>query len=310
MKRLHYPKLSMLWKQHKQSKYLLMMLLPVLAWYGVFQYGPMYGIQLAFKDFRIMDGIWNSPWVGWKHFQFMFSNSPHFVTVFKNTIIISALHIIFGFPAPIILALIFNELRSSVFKKITQTISYLPHFLSWIIMGGLLSAMLSPNSGIVNYIIQLFGYEPIYFLGDKSTFRLTLVVSALWKEVGWATIIYLAALAGVDQEQYEAAYIDGAGRWKQTLHVTIPGIMPVIAIMFILRIAGIMDAGFDQILNLYSPLVYEVSDIIDTYVYRVGLNGMEYSFNTAVGLFKNVIALVLVLGTNYLIKRSGQEGIV
>lgn len=299
-----------IWKSHVKHKYLLFMFFPVLIWYGIFAYGPMYGVQLAFKDFRIMEGIWHSPWVGLKHFEFMFQSSPHFATVFKNTIVISLLQIAFGFPAPIILALVFNELRFHVFKKVAQSISYLPHFLSWVVMGGLIAAMLSPLTGIVNYVIQFFGVDPIYFLADKAWFRPTLIISSLWKEVGWSTIIFMAALAGIDQEQYEAAIVDGAGRWKQTVHITLPGIMPVIAIMFILRIAGIMDAGFDQILNLYNPLVYEVADIIDTYVYRMGIVGLQYSFNTAVGLFKNIIALILVVGANYLVKKMGQEGIV
>lgn len=296
-------------RQYIRNKYLLLMLLPVLLWYAIFHYAPLYGIQLAFKDFRVMEGIWGSPWVGMKHFLFMFTASPDFPIIMKNTIIISLLHIIFGFPAPIILALIFNEIRSLVFKRVAQTISYLPHFLSWVIMGGLVIMILSPSTGIVNYIIQWFGFDPIFFLADKDWFRPTLVISAIWKEIGWGSIIYLAALASIDTGLYEAAKIDGAGRWKQTLHITLPSIMNVIAILFILRMGGILNGGFDQILNLYNPAVYEVSDIIDTYVYRIGVSKLNYSFATAVGLFKNLIALALVLLTNYLIKKSGQEGL-
>ncbi|MDF2671341.1 MAG: protein lplB, partial [Paenibacillus sp.] len=228
----------------------------------------------------------------------------------RNTIVISFYHIIFGFPAPIVLALIFNEIRISAFKKIAQTVSYLPHFLSWVVLAGILVTILSPTTGVVNQLFTLFGLDPIYFLGDSSYFRFSLIMSAIWKEVGWGTIIYLAALASVDPHLYEAAVVDGAGRWKQTLHITLPQIIPVIAIMFIFRIGGILDAGFDQILNLYHPAVYGVADILDTYVYRVGLGGMQYGFSTAVGVFKNVIAFALVLGTNYLVKKSGQEGLL
>lgn len=296
-------------RQYMKHKYLLFMLAPVILWYAVFQYAPLYGIQLAFKNFRVMEGIWGSPWVGVKHFEFMFTASPNFPIIMRNTVIISLLHILFGFPAPIILALIFNELRSVIFKRVTQTISYLPHFLSWIVMGGMVIMLLSPTTGIVNYIIQLFGFDPIYFLADPSWFRPTLVISAIWKEIGWGTIIFLAALTSVDPDLYEASRIDGASRWKQTIYITLPSIMHVIAILFVLRMGGILNAGFDQILNLYNPAVYEVADIIDTYVYRIGISGMDYSFATAVGLFKNIIALALVLLTNYVVKRSGQEGL-
>lgn len=297
-------------KRYASHKYLLLMLLPAMVYYALFHYGPLYGVQLAFKDFKPLEGVWGSPWVGFKHFEYMFTASSDFGTILRNTLTISLLQILFGFPAPIILALLFNELRSLVFKRVTQTISYLPHFLSWVVMGGLVITLLSPNTGVVNYVVQLLGYDPIHFLGDKIWFVVTLVVSAIWKEVGWGTIIFLAALTSIDQEQYEAARIDGAGRWKQTLHITLPGLLPVIAILFILRIGSVMDAGFDQIFNLYNPRVYSVADIIDTYVYRVGLTGGQYGFSTAVGLFKNVVALVLVLGTNYAIKKAGQEGLV
>ncbi|MFD2117212.1 ABC transporter permease [Paenibacillus yanchengensis] len=298
------------WQQYRKHKYLLLLLLPAIVWYAIFHYGPLYGVQLAFKDFKIMEGITGSPWVGWKHFEYMFTASKDFPIILKNTVILSFYHIIFGFPAPIVLALLFNEIRSSVFKRISQTISYLPHFLSWVILGSLLITILSPQSGVVNELIKLLGFDPVFFLGDKEWFRFTLIASGIWKEVGWGTIIYLAALAAVDPHLYESAVIDGASRWKQTIYITIPQIMPAIAIMFILRIGNILDAGFDQVLNLYHPSVYEVADIIDTYVFRVGLTQMQYSFTTAVGLFKNIIAFSLVMLTNYVVKKSGQEGLV
>ncbi|MGI2294976.1 ABC transporter permease [Paenibacillus sp. GXUN7292] len=297
------------WKRYKKHKYLFILLLPALIWYTVFQYAPLYGVQLAFKDFRVLEGINGSPWVGFKHFEVMFTSTSQFWRVFRNTVVISLYHIIFGFPAAIVLALIFNEIRGKVFKRVTQSISYLPHFLSWVILAGLFGTILSPSTGIVNYVLTLFGLDTIYFLGDPAYFRFTLVVTSIWKEVGWGTIIYLAALASINPSLYEAASIDGAGRWKQTLHITLPSILPVVCIMFIFQISGILDAGFDQILNLYHPAVYEVADILDTYVFRVGLSQMQYSLTTAVGLFKNVIALSLVLGTDYLIKKAGQEGL-
>lgn len=298
------------WREYRKCKYLFWMLAPVLVWYAIFAYGPLYGIQLAFKDYRILDGIAGSPWAGLKHFEYMFNGSPDFLRVLRNTVVLSAYHIVFGFPAPIVFALLLNEIRLHAFKRILQTLSYLPHFLSWVILSGILFTILSPSQGVVNHVLQTVGLDPIYFLGDPRYFPFSLVVSGIWKEVGWGAIIYLAALTSIDPQQYEAAVIDGAGRWKQMIHITLPGLLPVIAIMFILRIGGILDAGFDQVLNLYTPSVYSVSDIIDTYVYRLGLTQMQFSLTAAVGLFKNVIAFALVLLTNYLVKRAGQESLM
>ncbi len=297
------------WRDYKKNKHLLLLLVPALVWYAIFAYGPMYGIQLAFKDFYIREGIWNSPWVGLKHFEYLFTASPHFWMIMKNTIIISFYHIVFGFPAPIILALLFNEIRFSFFKKIAQSISYLPHFLSWIVIGGIMLTLLSPSTGVVNYILELVGIDPVYFLGSDKYFRFTLVISAIWKEIGWGTIIYLATIASIDSQMYEAAVIDGANRWKQTLYITIPSMLPVISILLILRAGGVLDAGFDQILTLYSPAVYGTADILDTYVYRIGLEEFQFSLTTAVGLFKNVVGLMLVLTTNIIVKKMGQEGL-
>ncbi|RRJ64553.1 sugar ABC transporter permease [Paenibacillus oralis] len=302
-------KFSETWKGYKKCRYLFLLLTPVLLWYVVFAYGPLYGIQLAFKDFKMIDGVWSSPWVGVKHFEFLFFQSPDFFKILRNTIIISFYHIIFGFPAPIVLALLINEIRLPKFKKITQSLTYLPHFFSWVILSGILITLLSPSTGVVNYLIQLAGLEPIYFVGDPNYFRFTLVTSGIWKEVGWGTIIYLAALAGISPDLYEAAVMDGANRWKQTLHITLPSILPVIVLLFILRLGSVLDAGFDQVLNLYSPATYEVADILDTYVYRVGLQNFQFSLTTAVGLFKNVVAFCLVLFTNFISKKLGQEGL-
>ncbi|WP_240941388.1 ABC transporter permease subunit [Paenibacillus sp. HB172176] len=298
------------WIRYKKHKYFYLMLVPLVAYYVIFEYGPLYGVQIAFKDYMLRQGIWGSSWVGWKHFEYMFTLSPDFYNILKNTVVISLYHIIFGFPAPIVLALLLNELRLEMFKRISQTISYLPHFLSWVVLGGLLMTILSPTTGAVNLVLGWFGIEPIYFLGDPRYFRFTLVISAIWKEIGWGTIIYLAALASVDQHLYEAAKMDGANRWKQTIHITLPSITYVIAILFIFKTGSILSAGFDQIFNLYNPAVYSVADTLDTYVYRVGLMQLQYSFTTAVGLFKNIIAFSMVMLTNYIVKKMGQEGIL
>jgi len=298
------------WREYRKSKYLFIMLVPTLIWYAVFHYGPLYGIQLAFKDFSPMKGIWASAWVGWEHFNFLFFQSPDFMRIFRNTVIISLYNLVFGFPAPIILALLLNEIRFGMFKKIAQSISYIPHFFSWVVLAGIVTVMLSPSAGPVNYILSLFGAEPIYFLADSNYFRPTLVITGIWKEIGWGTIIYLAALAGVDPSLYEAAKMDGANRFRQIWNITIPSILPVITIMFILQLGGILNAGFDQIFNLYNPAVYDVADIIDTYVYRAGILGAQFGLTTAVGLFKNIIGITLVLTTNYIVKKLGQEGVL
>lgn len=298
------------WQRYKKHKYFYLMLVPLIAYYLIFEYGPLYGIQIAFKDYMLRQGVWGSQWVGWKHFHYMFTLSPDFYKILRNTVVISLYHITFGFPAPIILALLFNELRLEIFKRISQIISYLPHFLSWVVLGGMLITILSPTTGTVNIVLGWFGIDPIYFLGDPQYFRFTLVISSIWKEIGWGTIIYLAALAGIDPYLYEAAKIDGASRWKQTIHITLPSIMYVIAILFIFKTGSILSAGFDQIFNLYNPAVYSVADILDTYVYRVGLTQLQYSFTTAVGLFKNLVAFSMVMLTNYIVKKMGQEGIL
>lgn len=287
------------------------LVIPGMLYFLVFHYGPMYGVIIAFKQvapFDGLSGIFSSEWVGLKHFH-NFAASYYFWDIMGNTLAISLYRIVFGFPAPIVLALLINEVRHGAFKRVVQTISYLPHFLSMVIVAGLLTAMLSVDDGFVKGVLQQLGIEPIPFLTDPAYFRSVLVLSGIWKEVGWSTIIYLAAIAGVDQQLYEAARVDGAGRIKQIWHITLPGISHIAVILLILSIGHIMDAGFEQVFLLYSPPVYGVADIIDTYVYRKGLIEVNYSFAAAVGLFKSVIAFILVVGTNYLAKKFGQEGI-
>lgn len=288
---------SKIWK----DKPIYLILLPGIIYFIVFHYIPMYGAIIAFKDFKAALGIFGSKWVGLKNF-IDFFNHPSFGLVLTNTLIISFYKIICGFPAPIILALLLNEVRQEAYKRTIQTISYLPHFLSWVVIGGLAAKMLSPSSGAVNMVIKSLGFEPIYFMAEPSYFRTILVLSDIWKEIGWGSIIYLAALSGVDPQLYEAAIVDGASKWKQLWSITIPSIAPTIVIMFILRVGGVMNAGFEQIFMMYSPNVYAVSDIIDTFVYRIGLESVKYSLATAIGLFKSVIGFLLILITNRLSK--------
>ena len=268
----------------------------------------MYGVVMAFKDFRVLKGILHSPWVGFDNFEKLF-NTPWFSRILKNTLIISALRILFGFPAPIILALLLNEIRHQRYKKIVQSVSYLPHFLSWVILGGIFRQLLSPSYGAVNAVLNAFGIKSIYFLAEAAYFRGILIITGLWKDVGWSSILYLAAISSIDAEQYESAHLDGANRFQQAIHITVPSIMHVITILFILNLGGILDAGFDQIFNLYNPRVYVVADIIDTYVYRVGIIGFQYSFSVAVGLFKNVIGFALIISANLITRKFSEYGL-
>jgi len=278
------------------------MLVPVITFFVVFNIMPIYGIQLAFKDYNIIRGIQNSPWVGMKHFRTLFTNY-FFTRILVNTVTISLLRLITSIPAAIVFALLLNEIRVLKFKKITQTISYLPHFISWVVAGGMFILLLSPQYGAVNTVIRFFGGEGIYFLGDSDYFVGTLIVTGIWKSVGWESIIYLAALSGVDPEQYESASIDGANRFHKVVYISLPALVPTIVLLTTLSLGSILSAGFEQIFNMYNPAVYRVADIIDTYVYRQGLVQGEYSFSTAVGLFKSVTAFFLVMGANWFSRR-------
>lgn len=295
----------------KKNRLYYALILPGIVYFLVFHYTPMYGLIIAFKDvapFDGLSGIFSAEWVGLKHFR-NFLDSYYFWDIMGNTLLISLYRLLFGFPAPIILALLLNEVGGLAFKRTVQTISYLPHFLSMVVVAGLVTTLLKTDGGFVNDILQYMGFHPISFLSSSDYFRPVLVISGIWKEVGWGMIIYLAAIAGIDTQQYEAARVDGAGRLRQMWHITLPGMRHIIVILFILSIGGIMDAGFEQIFLLYSPPVYDVADILDTYVYRKGLVDVQYSFAAAVGLFKSVIAVVLILSANYLAKKFDQEGI-
>lgn len=279
------------------------MLLPGVIFFIVFNYIPMYGILIAFKDFRITEGILKSPWVGFKYFNKALSD-PYFFVVLKNTVVISVLKLVCGFPVPIIFAILLNELTHRRFKKVVQTISYMPYFLSWIILGGIFINILSLE-GLLNTFLSIFGFEPKIFLSEPKFFRPILVITDIWKGFGWGSVVYLAALSNVSIEIYEAAVIDGCGRLKRIFYITIPSLIPVIIILLILSCAGILNAGFDQIFNLYNPMVMNVADVIDTYVYRKGLVDMDYSYSTAVGIFQSFVGMLLILTTN---KIAGKYG--
>lgn len=271
----------------------------------------MFGIIIAFKNvspFEGIQGILHNPWVGFDHFERFFS-SVYFWNVLGNTVIISFYKLLFGFPAPIILALMINEVRKKWFKRTVQTISYLPHFISAVVVAGLVQHLLTTNGGLVNQLVVWFGGDPVNFLGTADYFRSVLVTSSVWQSVGWGSILYLAAMTGIDPQLYEAAIIDGAGKRRQIWHITLPGIVPVIVILLIYNIGGLLNAGFEQILLLYSPSVYRVADIIDTYVYREGLTSLQYSYSAAVGIFKNIVAMILILGANYIARKFNQTGI-
>ncbi|WP_105618246.1 ABC transporter permease [Vallitalea okinawensis] len=301
-------KINYFFREYWKNRYLLLLLLPGIIFFIVFKYIPMYGLQIAFKDYKFLLGIHESPWIGLDTFRKMFAMES-FWQVFRNTLVISFYQLVIGFPAPIIFALLLNEVRKMKFKKVVQTISYLPHFVSWVVLGGLFMQFLSPSIGPINILIKALGGQPIYFLADTDWFRTVLVSTEVWKGLGWNSIIYLAALSGIDPALYEAAKIDGAGRFKQVIHVTIPSLIPIITIMIIFATGKVVNDNFDQVFNLYNPAVYSVGDVLSTYTYRRGVVNMEYSFATAVGLFKNVISFGLVVGTNYIARRINDYGL-
>lgn len=285
-----------------KNRYIYLMLLPVVAFYVIFSYVPMYGIVLAWKNYRHTMGILGSPWVGWENFEVVFRNAG-MIPAIRNTIVISLLKLVICFPAPIILALLLNEVTSRIFKRSAQTIVYLPNFISWVIIGGLVKTMFAIDDGLVNNILEAMGIGRINFLLDSKYFYFLLIGSELWKSTGWGTVIYIAAISGIDPTLYEAAKIDGCKRFGLVRFITFPCILPIIAVMLIMQISNIMNAGFDSVYNLYNKTVYDVADIIDTLVYRLGVTDGEIEQSTAVGLFKNVINFILLLTGNWLTKK-------
>ncbi|MDF2716413.1 MAG: ABC-type polysaccharide transport system, permease component [Paenibacillus sp.] len=279
------------------------MILPGLVFFVIFKYVPLAGSIIAFQDYNVFNGVFGSKWVGLKHFENLFMY-PEFYVILKNTLVISLYQLAFGFPAPIVLALLLNEVRKMAFKRTVQTILYLPHFISWVVVGGLVINFLSPSTGLLNEVLDKLGMERIFFMQEPSYFRSIVVTSGIWKEVGWSTIIYLAALTGINPELYEAAEVDGAGKMRQVFSITIPSILPTIMILLLLQVGHILDLGFEQIYMLLNPLVREVGEVFDTYIYRVGLLGAQYSYTTAIGIFKSVVGFILIIGANMLSKKT------
>ena len=293
----------------KKYKYLYLMLVPFLLWYVMFSFKPLFWLQLAFKDYNIFQGLEGSPWVGLKHFREFFSN-PYFFRVMRNTLLINIYQIVFCFTAQIVLALMLNELKNIYLKKTIQTITYLPYFISTVVVAGIITTMLAPNNGVVNIIIKKLGGNGIYFLTRPEWFRTIYISMMLWTSTGYGTIVYIAALAGIDQQLYEACALDGGGKLKQLIHITLPGIIPTIVIMLIMRIGSLLSVGYESIILLYQPATYETADVISSYVYRLGFEGKpQYDLAVAVDMFNSVVGMILVIGANTLSKRVTDAGL-
>ncbi len=294
-------------RDFQQNYFKYIIILPVLAWLILFCYKPMYGVLIAFQDFRPRLGFAGSKWIGFDNFTRFFSDT-YFPRVFRNTLTISISTILFSFPVPIILALLLNEVRATWFKRIVQTVTYLPHFIALVVVCAMVSQFVQTD-GIINDIIALFGGERENLLAKQEAFIPIYVISGIWKEVGWNSIIYLAALSSIDQEQYEAARIDGAGRLQQMLHITLPGLLPTISLLLVMKLGTVMSVGYEKILLLYQPLTYEVADVISTYAYRKGILENSFSYGTAIDLFNSVVNIIVLTISNKLSKKVGQSGL-
>jgi putative aldouronate transport system permease protein len=295
----------------RQSWMLYMMLLLPMAFFFVFRYVPMTNIVIGFKDYNLFQGVWSkgSPWVGFKWFQQAFATKD-FLLALRNTIYLNLLDLIMGFPAPIILALLLNELVSRTYKKFTQTIIYLPHFLSWIIVSSIASKLLAPTTGVVNiFLVETFGIGPIDFLMDKTKWVFTYIFFGVWKEMGWGTIIYLAAITSINPELYEAAEVDGAGRWRQLWHITLPGLRPTIVVLLIMNIGRILGIELDRPYTMMNNIVMDVADVLSTLVYRLGIRSFQFSLTAAIGLFQSVVCVIFLVGANTIAKKMGERGI-
>ena len=288
--------------------YLYLMLIPVFLWYALFYYAPLFGLRMAFQDYRYSLGFDKSPFVGLKNFETLFSDS-YFVQAFGNTFVIALLRIVFVFPSAVLLALLFNEVKSRGMRTVVQTVTYLPHFFSWVSMAGLLRMILAEDSGLLNLLLQAIGLEQQRFLTDDRFFRTILIVSDIYKDVGWNSIIYVAALSSISPSLYESAMLDGANRRQQMWHVTLPGLAPTIAIMAIIYVGGVFNQGFDQVYNLYNPMVYTSGDIIDTYIVRMLKTNFNMSVSAASSFIKSVICMLFLIVSNVVVKRLGQESI-
>ncbi|KZZ83750.1 sugar ABC transporter permease [Bacillus sp. SJS] len=291
-----------------RDRYLYLMLIPFILWYMIFQYKPMAGLQIAFKDYSLFKGIAESPWVGFDNF-IRFFESEYFIRTLTNTALISIYGLVFGFPAPILLALLINEVKNKMFKNTVQTLTYLPHFISIVVITGIITNMLAPTNGLVNILIDKLGGEKTYFLTESEYFRTIFTSMNIWKDVGFNAIIYLAAMAGINPALYEASKMDGANRWRQMWHVTLPGILPTIIILFLIQIGAFLEVGYEAIILLYQPSTYETADVINTYVYRAGLQGGEYEIGAAAGLFNSIVGLILVVTANKLSKKFTENSL-
>lgn len=300
-------KKSSLLRSLKMDKWLYLLMIPGLIHYALFKYAPMWGVLISFQNYNPYRGFLGSEWVGFKHF-IQFFTGPNFIPLFRNTLWISLLNIILTFPAPILLALLINELKYQKFKKVVQTCVYIPHFLSWVIVASLTYTLFS-TTGVVNRILTSLDLANVKFLTSTGLFRPMIVGQSIWKGTGWGTIVFLAAMSGVDVQLYEAAIVDGAGRFRQTWHITLPAIRSTVVIMLILKLGDVLDTGFEQIYLMSNALNRSVSEVFDTYVYTVGITQASYSLSTAVGLFKSVIGIILIFGSNALAKKTGESGI-
>jgi putative aldouronate transport system permease protein len=295
-------------KRFNESKYLLLLFLPCFLYFVIFKYLPMFGIIISFKNYNLYKGILNSPWVGLKYYRMFFENPDSF-NIIRNTILLGVYRLFWGFPAPIIFALVLNEVRNNTFKRVVQTISYLPHFISTVIIAGMVLQFTSPRNGFINVLLKNIGLQPINFMVLPQWFRTIYIGSGIWQDIGWSAIIYLAALTSINPELYEAATVDGANKWDKIWNVTLPGIAPTIITLFILNTGKVLDIGFEKVFLLYNPAIYRTADVISTYVYRIGLQNRNFSYATAINMSQSIVSLILVTSTNYLSKRLSETSL-
>lgn len=300
--------LTQRWKLIRKNGDLYLLIVPVLAYFILFEYFPMYGLTIAFKDFIATKGIMGSPWVGFKHFE-RFFESYYFWRLIKNTLGIGLYELAVGFPVPVILALMINEVRQSMFKRLVQTVTYAPHFLSTVVLVGMLFLFLSPQAGFINQLLQFFGFQPISFMTEPGWFKTLYVLSGTWQNMGWSSIIYLAALAGIDPQLHEAAKVDGASRLRRIWHINLPGITPTIVILLILNVGRLLSVGFEKVFLMQNQLNMQASDVIATHVYRAGILGAQYSYSAAVGLFNSVIVFIMLVVVNYIARKVNETSL-